>query len=380
MAFDKTHPFLATITDRRVLNKPGSQKCTVHLSLDISGSHFQYKVGDSIAVLAQNSPLLVGEILQAFGFDGTESICAPRTEEVMPLESFLTTKANLSKVTKKWVDCALFFAQDLKDKEILERLLLVENKDLLKQFCAERELWDFFKEIPSIKMEPQQLANHFAPLLPRFYSIASSQKATPNQIDLLIAHINYKTNEHLRHGVASHYLCEMAQMHTPSVPIYLHPSKEFTLPSDPSLPLIMIGPGTGIAPYRGFMQERLLEKDPGDHWLFFGSWNKENDFYYRDYLTDLEEKGLLKLSLAFSRDQPQKIYVQHKMLQEAPLFWKKIQEGAIVYVCGDASYMAKDVDKALHQIIEEQGEMTVEEAKEFVKQLRLEKRYLRDVY
>ncbi len=381
MGFDKTNPFLATIAEREVLNKHGSAKCTVHVSLDISGSHLEYKVGDSIAVYPENSQLIVKEILRILKVeDPLVLVTDSRTEQSIPLESFLLKKANLTKVTKKWIQFICDHSTDPKQKKQLEHFLAPEQKEELKYFCDLRQLWDFLKDFSSFKVDLQEFVNMFAPLLPRFYSIASSQKKSPHRIDLLIAYFKYQSNDHLRHGVASHYLCEMAQMHTPCVPIYLHPSRGFALPEDLSQPIIMIGPGTGVAPFRAFMQERIATHAKGKNWLFFGDWNKEYDFYYQDYWENLAHTGHLKLSTAFSRDQSEKIYVQHQMQYHAKELWQWIQQKAIIYVCGDALRMARDVDAMLHQIIQEQGQMSVEEAAHYVKAMRENNLYLRDIY
>lgn len=380
MSFDKNNPFLATLIERDVLNKPGSKKCTLHLSLDISGSHFEYKVGDSIAVFPENSHILVQETLGALKAEGSLKIVEPRSGQEMTFEAFLKTRANLARVTKKWVQFVCDHSCENKDKDLLCHLLKPENKEKFKAYSAERQLWDFLKEIKSLKVSPEECLTLFSPLLPRFYSIASSQRVHPNRIDLLIAYFNYTTNKHLRHGVASHYLCEMVDMHTPCVSMYIHPSRGFTTPEDSSKPIIMIGPGTGVAPYRGFMQERIAQKAKGKNWLFFGDWNKGCDFYYKDYWKGLEKEGHLRLSTAFSRDQKEKVYVQHKLFDHASEIWQWVQDGALIYVCGDATHMAKDVDEALHRIIEEQGKMTPEDSKLFVKGLKEQDRYLRDVY
>lgn len=380
MTFDKNNPFYATIAEREVLSKHGSQKCTLHLSLDISGSHFKYNVGDSIAVHPKNSPTIVKETLKALKATGHEHISDPRDGTSLTLNQFLSEKANLTKVTKKWVQSIFDHTTNPHDKQKLEHLLNPDHKDEFKLFCEERQLWDFLNEFPNFDIDLNECLHNFSPLLPRFYSIASSQLTHPNRIDLLVAYFKYMSNHHLRHGVASHYLCELAPMHQPIAPIYIHPSRGFSLPTDKSIPIIMIGPGTGVAPYRGFMQERVATGASGKNWLFFGEWNEAYDFYYQDYWKDLEQQGHLKLSLAFSRDHQHKVYVQHKMLEEASLVWKWLEQKAIVYVCGDATHMAKDVDLTLHHIIEKEGNKSPEEASHYIKMMKEESRYLRDVY
>ena len=380
MTFDRSNPFLATITQRKVLNKPGSEKCTMHLTLDITGSNIEYKIGDSIAVYPTNCPAIVGETLHALKADANAIITDPRTLKEMTFQEFLLKRANIAKVTKKWIRFVCDHVANHHEKEALESLLKPENKEQLKDFCNERQLWDFLKEFSSLDADINECLPIFALLLPRFYSIASSQKKDANKIDLLIAYFKYTSNKQLRRGVASHYLCELAPINSPEIAMYIHPSKDFTLPSDPTTPIIMIGPGTGVAPYRGFMQERIANQAKGKNWLFFGDWHKAHDFYYSEYWQGLEKENHLKLSLAFSRDCEHKVYVQHKMFEEAQEFWSWLEKGAVVYVCGDASKMAKDVDLALHKIIEEQGNKTPEEAKGYVKEMKRSQLYLRDVY
>lgn len=378
MTVTKENPFLAKISERRVLNRPGSQKCTVHVTLDISGSHMEYKVGDSIAVFPENAPLLVQKTLKALGFSGSEQVKDTKKGDTCSLQEYLSFRANITKVTKKWISLLVSACQDPEKKEALTHLL--NHKEELKAYCESHQIWDCTQEFAPYDLSIDQVTNHLGALLPRFYSIASSHKHNPNVIDLVIAHFKYKTNDHLRFGVASHYLCEFAQLNTPSIALYLHPSKNFTLPQDPSVPIIMVGPGTGIAPFRGFMQERAQQKATSKNWLFFGDWNEKYDFYYEEEWKAYEQKGFLKLSTAFSRDQKEKIYVQDRLIEHKQEIWNWLERGAIFYVCGDAQYMAKDVDKALLDIVKDEGKMDEERAKEYLKNLRLSERYLRDVY
>jgi sulfite reductase (NADPH) flavoprotein alpha-component len=180
--------------------------------------------------------------------------------------------------------------------------------------------------------------------------------------------------------VGSHFLCHQAAIESTPIPIYVQPSNHFTLPEDPATPIIMIGPGTGIAPFRAFLQERIASQAPGLNWLFFGERNQATDFYYADFWLELEKQGRLRLDLAFSRDQKEKIYVQHKLLEQKKSIWNWIEKGAMLYVCGDAEEMAKDVEWALKEIVQEEGKMIEEDARKFLKTMRAEKRYLLDVY
>ena len=218
------------------------------------------------------------------------------------------------------------------------------------------------------------------PLLPRFYSIANSPLVFPNEIHLTLAYVHYTSNGQIRRGVGSSFLADLSTIEETPIPIYLQPSQHFRLPDDPATPIILVGPGTGIAPYRAFLQERIATQAPGKNWLFFGERNRASDFYYEPFWLELEKLGKIKLDLAFSRDGTQKVYVQHKMYERKKEIWDWLQTGAIFYVCGDASKMAKDVDAMLQTIIEEEGKLHVEDARLYIKKLRSDKKYLTDVY
>jgi sulfite reductase (NADPH) flavoprotein alpha-component len=217
--------------------------------------------------------------------------------------------------------------------------------------------------------------------LPRFYSISSSQRCVGEEIHLTVAPLEYESNGHKRRGVCTHYLCQLVELHDPVIPIFVQSSHGFNLPQDLHIPLVMIGPGTGVAPFRAFMQERLLHhQSKGRHWLFFGEWNRDYDFFYEEDWLEFSKQGHLRLGLAFSRDQEQKVYVQHKMWEAGEELFQWLEEGAYLYVCGDAQRMAKDVEVALQSIIQEFGKKEAQAAKEYIKHLRQQKRYLRDVY
>jgi sulfite reductase (NADPH) flavoprotein alpha-component len=378
--YNKQNPFLATIIDRFPLSKCGSKKYTHHIALDISHSGITYEVGDSIAVFATHDPELVQRTLQAMRATGEESIVDKHSGQTLPLKEFLSTKANISELSRKLISELAIRQIDPKKRERLQFLLEEGNKDALKEYQAGHELWDALAENEEVTFALQELCDFLMPLLPRFYSIASSMVAVGDRIDLTVAHFQYLSNGFIRHGVCTHYLCHIAPQGVPAVPIYLHPHRGFTLPEDLHANLIMIGPGTGIAPFRGFMQERMAKKAPGKNWLFFGEWTKAYDYFYEDYWVSLQRESKLQLDLAFSRDQEHKIYVQHRMLEHAEELFRWIEEGAFIFVCGDAHRMAKDVDATLHRIIQEQGKMDEHGTKEYVKRLRNEKRYLRDVY
>jgi sulfite reductase (NADPH) flavoprotein alpha-component len=380
MHYSKNHPFLASIKERYNLTKSGSKKITQHIVLDLKGSELQYEVGDSIGIFPVNDPQLVDKTLHAMKASGKEKIVEKHSEETMLLRDFLEKKANITDVSRKLLMDICHRQTHPEKKAKIESFFAEGHKEELKAYLDTHELWDILLENSEAHFEIQELCNSLMPLLPRLYSIASSSDVVGEEIHLTVALLKYETHGHLRKGVCTHYLCDLVPLHQPIVPVYIQPHHGFTLPSDSSVSIIMIGPGTGVAPFRAFMQKRIWQKATGRNWLFFGEWNRIHDFFYEDFWTQYETQGKLKLNVAFSRDQDYKIYVQHRMREEGAELYNWIREGAYVFVCGDAQRMAKDVETTLHTIVQEHGKMTEQEAKAFIKQLRTEKRYLRDVY
>jgi sulfite reductase (NADPH) flavoprotein alpha-component len=377
---DRLHPAPATIKERYLLTKEGSSKQTFHLSLDLGLAPLTFKVGDSIGIYAQNDPHLVAHLIQAMKASPEAPIHDPRTGTPMTLWDFLSFKANLSRLTSSFLH--LFYTCDMEHdrKNSLHRLLQQENKPLLSQYLSTHDPLDLFKEYQDVEAPLQELCAQFGPLLPRFYSAASSLTTFKKEVHLTVALFTFTHLEELRYGVGSHFLCHLAKPNETIIPVYVQPAHHFTLPSDPTTPIIMVGPGTGIAPFRAFLQERNSTHAQGKNWLFFGERNRATDFFYQTELEKFRAEGKLRLDLAFSRDQPEKIYVQHKMLENAKDLWRWLEEGAYFYVCGDAHRMAKDVEQTLQQIARIQGAMSEEAAKAYVKSLRTQKRYLADVY
>jgi len=259
-------------------------------------------------------------------------------------------------------------------------LLAPDRRQDLQTYLWGMEVIDFLLEHPSARFTPEEFVGLLTKLQPRLYSVASSLKAFPDQVHLIVDVVRYESHGRVRKGVASSFLAERAD----DVPVLVYPSaaKHFHLPEDPDTPIIMIGPGTGVAPFRAYLQERQVIGAKGKNWLFFGSQHEKCDFAYReDFEAFTKERILTRLHCAWSRDQAQKIYVQHKMVENAAEIWKWLDaEGAHFFVCGDARRMAKDVDATLRRIVQEQGGKTVEQANEYVEKLKSEKRYKRDVY
>jgi sulfite reductase (NADPH) flavoprotein alpha-component len=246
------------------------------------------------------------------------------------------------------------------------------------KYISEHALWDFLEEF-SESLPLQEICSNLFPLTPRFYSVASSKAKYPNELHLLVHKVVYSTSNHIRYGIASHYLCDMVKEEQTPISLYVQPTHTFQLPP-PTADLIMIGPGTGLAPFISFLEDRCYNKASGKNWLFFGEWYRSSCFYFEEFLTCLEKENSLSLDLAFSRDQKEKIYVQHRMYEKKKEFWAWLEKGAYLYVCGDALRMAKDVDETLQKIIMEEGHLSTEEALNYIKNLRLQKRYVRDVY
>lgn len=347
--YSRTAPYQARIKERKLLTGSASTKKTYHISLDIEGSNISFHVGDSIAVLPTNDPKIVDAIIHKLKATGGEEITDPKSTTTYKFRDYLLHKANISKVS------------------------------FHKLFPVERTALPLIDLVQEHQPHPNELCKVLLPLMPRFYSIASSTKVFPHELHLTVALANAPINGRVQYGVGSYFLCEQAQVESTPVPIYVQPSNHFTLPA-PSAPIILIGPGTGIAPFRAFLQERIATQSTGLNWVFFGERNRATDFYYSDFWLDLEKQSRIRLDLAFSRDQEEKVYVQHKMLEQKKSLWHWISEGAYIYVCGDAEKMARDVDATLQQIFSEEGQMNEEEARLFLKKLRLEKRYLLDVY
>ena len=344
------HPYLARIKERTRLTGPTSSRRTYHIVLDIENSPLSFRPGDSIGILPTNQLTTVETIIRHFQATGDEEICDPRSHLTMSFRHFLQHNANIHKLTPS-----------------LLKLLGVTHPA------------HSLADISHGCIHPTELCRHLLPLLPRFYSIASSPLVFPNEIHLTVAHVEYKINCTMYTGVGSHFLCEQAAIGTTPIPIYVQPSSHFSLPA-PSAPIILIGPGTGIAPFRAFLQERLATQASGLNWLFFGERNRTTDFYYGDFWQELEKQGRLRIDLAFSRDQSEKIYVQHKILENKKSIWQWIQDNCYIYVCGNAEAMATDVETAFLQIFREEGKLLDEEARKFMKTLRQTKRYLLDVY
>src|ERR1043166_5013373 len=376
LPYSRTNPFPARMLVNRRLSGQESEKDTRHFELDLTGWGLNFEVGDSVGVYPTNDPDLVDEIIRALGASGDEQV--PRLKgEPSSLREALLRDYSITQPTPKFLKA---IAHRASAAPTLHYLLAPDRKQDLQAYLWGMEIIDFLTEHPSARFKPEEFVGLLTKLQPRLYSVASSLKAHRDQVHFIVDVVRYESNGRVRKGVCSSFLAERAD--DAPVPVFPSIAKHFHLPGDPDVPIIMVGPGTGVAPFRAYLQERKATGANGKNWLFFGAQHEACDFAYGEEFNAYLDDGLLaRLDCAWSRDQPQKIYVQHKMLESAAEIWKWIDaEGAHFFVCGDARRMAKDVDATLRKIVQDQGGKSVEEANEYVERLKSDKRYKRDVY
>jgi sulfite reductase (NADPH) flavoprotein alpha-component len=363
----KHRPHASNLHTNLRLNSGQAQKDTRRFALDLRGSELHYEAGDALGVWPSNCPELVDELLRLTRQDGLQPVQVPKVGE-MPLAEALLHHYEIARPSP----ASLALLAEHGHAPL--RQLLQGEPAALGDWLWGRQLADLLGDTAST-VDATALVGSLKRLQPRLYSIASSALAYPEEVHLTVSAVRYGK----RKGVASTFLADRASQ--ASVPIFVQPSRHFRVPQDGDRPMIMIGPGTGVAPFRGFLQERRARGDRGRNWLFFGEQRRASDFYYQDELLGYQADGLLtQLSLAFSRDQAQKIYVQDRMREHGAELWRWLQEGAAVYVCGDASRMAKDVDRALQDIVARHGGLDGPAARDYMARMTREKRYLRDVY
>ena len=370
----RQNPFPARLLANRLLNAEGSAKEVRHFEISLEGSGLEYEVGDALGVIPTNCNELVADLLAALGCDGEEAVKLSDSAET----SLRLALAQHYDITRPSSDLLKAVAERGAAGGELAPLLDPARRGDLKTWLWGREIIDVIAGLAK-PFTPAEFIPLLKKLQPRLYSISSSLKAHPGEVHLTVGAVRHDNHGRPRKGVCSTFLADRAG--DAPVHVFVQPSHGFKLPTDPSLPVIMVGPGTGIAPFRAFLQERHATNAPGKNWLFFGDQTRASDFLYRDQLEAwLADGHLTRLDLAFSRDQAEKLYVQQRMIEAAAELWSWLQAGAHFYVCGDASRMAKDVDAALHQVIETAGGMNAEAAAEYVKKLKADKRYQRDVY
>jgi sulfite reductase (NADPH) flavoprotein alpha-component len=378
--YSRKNPFRAEITRHEHLTKPGSLKDTRHFVVNLAGSGLSYTPGDSLGAFGRNPPELVEQVVSLLSFDPQTPIKNSRGE--LSLRQTLAEDFILNRANRKMMSG---LAERIPQGEQRNRLMeIVDNSEVLSEYLYTRDYVDILTEFDEARFEsPEIFLSQLSPIVPRLYSIASSFQAHPNEAHLCISAVRYETHGRAKKGLASGFFADHAQNFVKDVPVYVQESRTFRLPKDTSTNIVMVGPGTGVAPFRAFVEQRVLEGATGKNWLIFGEQHRATDFLYGEEFVQYEKQGkLARLDLAFSRDQEQKIYVQHRMLENAAQLWDWLQNGAYFYVCGDAKRMAKDVHQTLIDIAIKQGGMGAEAANAYVNQtlMRTEKRYLRDVY
>lgn len=375
-AYSRKNPFPATLQINRKLTSQHSAKDTRHYEVSIAGSGLVYQPGDSLGIFPVNDPNLVEELLHVLGFQGSELVSDPNAQPI-PIQEALLRHYVITEPSKQLLAA---IAERDPSAAHLATLHTSESKEHLEKYLWGREVIDPLLDHPQARFTPEEFVKLLRKLQPRLYSIASSPKVHPEEIHLTVATVQYQSHGRSRNGVCSTFLAHRVNEEIP-VSVFIHSAKHFRLPEDQSRNIIMVGPGTGVAPFRAFLHDRKAVGASGKHWLFFGDQRSETDFLYREELEAWHKEGTLhRFDTAFSRDQAEKIYVQHRMQEQAKDLYAWLEEGAYFYVCGDASRMAKDVEQTLHQIIETEGGHSPEAAAAYVEALKKEKRYRKDVY
>jgi sulfite reductase (NADPH) flavoprotein alpha-component len=379
--YSRKNPFLAELTRHDRLTKPGSLKDTRHFVLNLAGSGLSYRPGDSLGAFGRNSPELVDEVIALLGFEPDAAVNDPKGQPTTFRQALLRDYT-INRANRKMMAA---LGERIPQGEQRNRLMeLVDNGDTLSEYVDTRDYVDILKEFDEARFDsPAAFLSQLSPVVPRLYSIASSLQAHPGEAHLCITVVRYQTHGRAKKGLASGFFADHSDMFVKNIPVYVQESRTFRLPKDGSTDIIMCGPGVGLAPFRAFLEQRVLDGATGRNWLIFGEQHQATDFLYGDELMDYHRKGKLqRLDLAFSRDQSYRIYVQHRMMEASKELWSWLQRGAYFYVCGDARHMAKDVHQALIDIAQKEGGLSAEAAAEYVNVtlMKTEKRYLRDVY
>ncbi len=374
--YSRTNPFYAEVLENINLNGRGSNKETRHLELSLEGSGLVYEPGDSLGIYPTNNPALVDELIQTCGWNEEEAVTVHKNGDTLPLKNALTSHFEITVLTKP----LLQKIATLTKSESLHALLEEGNEEKLKEYIAGRDLVDAARDFGPFEGTAAEFTSILRKIPARLYSIASSLKANDEEVHLTIGAVRYDAHGRERQGVCS-ILCAERLQPGDTLPVYIQHNQNFKLPQDPDTPIIMVGPGTGIAPFRSFMQEREEMGANGKSWLFFGDQHFVTDFLYQtEWQKWLKDGVLTKMDVAFSRDTEEKVYVQHQMKKQSKELFEWLEQGAYVYICGDEKHMAHDVHNTLLSIIQEEGAMSKEKAESYLANLQQQKRYQRDVY
>lgn len=374
--YSRSNPYYAEILDVINLNGQGSNKETLHVELSLEDSGISFEPGDSLGIFPNNDPELVDLLVKELGFSPTESVTINKQGEVLAFREALLTYYEITVLTKPLLEKFAKIAAN----PSLDELLAKGNEEKLKAYINGRDILDLIRDFGPLETNAQTFASLLRKLPTRLYSIASSYKANPDEAHLTIGAVRYHANGRDRSGVCSVQIAERIQPGD-KLPIYIQNNENFKLPENPDTPIIMVGPGTGVAPFRSFLQEREEIGAEGKSWLFFGDQHFVTDFLYQtEWQNWLKDGVLTKMNIAFSRDKAEKVYVQHRMLEHSKELFEWLEEGAVLYICGDEKHMAHDVHQTLLAIIQKEGQMSLEQAEEYVAAMKQNKRYQRDVY
>lgn len=372
-AFDKRNPFTATVTENLLLTGRGSSKETRHVELSIEGSGLSFEPGDALGIVPRNDPALVESLLGALGLDATATVAVKNRS--LPLGEALGTTFEITAATPRFLDQWA----ELSGAGELQALRGEGVGEARRAFLEGNHVIDIVKRFPVPGVDAASFTAGLRPLQPRLYSIASSQGLAPDEVHLTVSTVRYDLNGLARSGVASGHLADRCDLDA-ELPVYVQANPHFRLPGD-DVPIIMIGAGTGVAPYRAFLQEREARGAAGKSWLFFGERNFDSDFLYQtEWQGFLKDEVLSRMNVAFSRDGAEKVYVQHRIAAEAREVYAWLEDGAHIYVCGDGAKLAPDVQKALVAVVQEQGAKSQEAAEEYIGALQASHRYQIDVY
>lgn len=372
--YSRKNPYPSELTERVMLNGEGSAKETIHLEFSLEGSGLEYQTGDALAVVPHNAEDVVNSIIETSKLDPEAPVLIKEKE--VSLREALTRQLDITAIS---LPVLKRYNEIVKDAKLTAMLDPAKKADL-QAYLHGREIIDVLNDFPAKEITASALVGILRKLPPRLYSIASSPKAHPGEVHLTVGVVRYDAHGRQRKGVCSTYLSDRIS-EGDKADVFVTANKHFKIPADNDAPMIMVGPGTGIAPFRAFVEERKAIGAKGKNWLFFGDQHYLTDFLYQTEWQEYLADGVLtKLDLAFSRDQKEKVYVQDRMRESSAELYAWLEKGASFYVCGDASRMATDVDLALHEIIEKEGGKTKEDAAAYVKKLKTDKRYLRDVY
>lgn len=369
--YTKKSPYTATLLESQKITGRDSVKDIRHIEISLEDSGIQYRPGDALGVWFKNDEILVDDLLAELDIQGDTSVSWSGDE--LSIKEVLVNQLELTQSYPTFVNQYADYAKSV------ELNALLDDKSVLREYLAQRQIIDIVRQFPA-KISAQQLVDTLRGMTPRLYSIASSQAEVEDEVHLTVALVEYDAHGHAHQGGASSFLSTRLD-EGGEVNVFVEKNDNFRLPDDGNTPVIMIGPGTGIAPFRAFMQQREAEESSGENWLFFGNPNYTQDFLYQTEWQRFVKDGVVnKISLAFSRDQEQKVYVQHRMLEQGAELYRWLEQGAHLYVCGDANHMAKDVQDALVQIVIEHGAKSEEQAEQYISDLRRAKRYQKDVY